>query len=70
MNANAPNPTVRLIKLHEVESRVGMKKSSIYAAVKELSFPAPVRLSRRSVAWSSAAVDAWIAARIEASEGV
>ena len=70
MNINAPSLTVRFIKLPEVEKLVALKKSSIYASVRSGTFPAPVRLSSRSVAWSSAAIDAWIAARIKASDEV
>ncbi|HEX5806104.1 MAG TPA: AlpA family phage regulatory protein [Macromonas sp.] len=56
----------RLLKLPEVEARVGLKKSSIYSGVAAGTFPAPVRLSRRCVCWPSSRIDAWIAARIQA----
>lgn len=50
----------RLIRLPEVESTTGSKKSTIYKLVKDGAFPQPVRLSRRLVAWSEAAVQGWI----------
>ena len=55
----------RLLRLPEVESLVGIRKSSIYEGVRLGTFPAPVKLSRRAVCWPSSAIDAWIAARIK-----
>lgn len=54
----------RLMRLPEVEAIVGLRKSSIYEAVKRGEFPAPVKLSRRAVCWPASAIDAWIADRI------
>lgn len=55
----------RLLRLPDVEARVGLRKSSIYDAVKRGDFPAPVKLSRRAVCWPASAIDAWIAERIK-----
>lgn len=57
--------TERLLRLPEVESLVGLRKSSIYDAMKRGEFPAPVKLSRRAVCWPASAIDAWIAERIK-----
>lgn len=57
----------RLIRLPEVESATGCKKSTIYKLLKDGSFPRPVRLSARMVAWSEAAVQRWVQGRIQAS---
>ncbi|WP_431113204.1 helix-turn-helix transcriptional regulator [Variovorax paradoxus] len=57
-------PSERLLRLTEVEGRTGLKKSSIYAAIRGGSFPASVRLSRRCVCWPASRIDAWIADRI------
>lgn len=56
----------RLLRLPDVEARVGLRRSSIYDAVKRGEFPAPVKLSRRAVCWPASAIDAWIAERIKA----
>lgn len=56
----------RLLRLPEVESMVGLRKSSIYEGVKLGTFPAPVKLSRRAVCWPASAIDTWITARIKA----
>lgn len=66
MQMSQPSRTQdRLIRLPEVESVTGTKKSTIYKLVRDGSFPQPVRLSARMVAWSEAAVQAWIRARIQ-----
>jgi prophage regulatory protein len=61
----------RLLRLPEVESRVGLKKSAIYAgcSAKPPTFPVPIKLSPRAVAWPESAIQAWIAGRIKASQG-
>ena len=56
----------KLIRLPLVEDRTGLKKSSVYAGVKNKTFPAPVRLSARAVAWRESDVDQWIAERTTA----
>ena len=56
----------KLIRLPQVEDRTGLGKSSIYAGVKARTFPAPVRLSARAVAWKEQDVDEWIASRTTA----
>lgn len=55
-----------LLRLPQVEARVGLRKSSIYDAVRRGEFPAPLRLSRRAVCWPESSIDAWIASRIAA----
>ena len=57
--------TERLLRLPDVIEKVGLGKSSIYDGVRQGTFPAPVKLSRRAVCWPASAVDAWIADRIK-----
>lgn len=54
----------RLIRLPEVESMTGLKKSSIYDLVKKGQFPKQITVSRRMSAWSEAAVLTWIQERL------
>jgi len=61
-----PSRPGKLIRLPLVEDRTGLGKSSIYAAVKAGTMPAPVRLSARAVAWREEEIDQWIAARTAA----
>ena len=53
----------RLLRLPEVEMRCALKKTAIYAAIAAKTFPAPVRLGNRCVAWHEAEIDGWIASR-------
>lgn len=54
---------VRLIRKPELLGMVGLGNTSLYDLIKRGEFPAPLRLSARSVAWREDEVQAWIAAR-------
>lgn len=54
----------KLLRLPAVEERTGLKKSTIYAGVKAKTFPAPVRLSARAVAFREEDIDRWISGRV------
>lgn len=66
----------RILRRPEVERRTGLKRSSLYAAVASGRFPAPVKLTTRSVGWLEQEVNAWIDDRaahracIESTRGV
>jgi prophage regulatory protein len=53
----------RMLRFPEVRSRVGCGKSNIYRMVAEGTFPAPKRLSARTIGWLESEVDAWIESR-------
>ena len=53
----------RLLRMPYVESKTGLKKSSIYLGIAAKTFPAPVRVGNRCVAWHEHEIDAWIASR-------
>ena len=55
---------LRLLRLPEVVSRVGLRRSAIYRLVASGTFPPPVRLGRRCSVWPSHEIDEWIRARI------
>lgn len=58
-----------IIRRKQVEARTGLSRSSIYAAIKAGTFPAPISLGEKSVGWLDHEVDGWIAARVLASRG-
>ena len=62
-----PHGGVTMLRLPTVKTRVSLGRSSIYAAIKRGTFPAPIRLSERAVAWVESEIETWLAARIEAS---
>ena len=56
-----------LLRLQQVLALTGLARSTLYKLVSERSFPAPIPLTGRAVAWDSQAVDAWIESRITAA---
>jgi len=60
---------MKILKLHEVEAKVGLKKSSIHAKIQRGEFPKQISLGTRSVGWLEAHVDSWIAERVRLSHG-
>ena len=54
----------RLIRLPEVQHRVGLGRSTIYRWMAEGKFPRPVQLGGYSVAWAESEIDGWVADRI------
>lgn len=52
------------LRLPEVKSFTGLSKSSLYALIRTNSFPAPVRLGPRTVAWVRSEVNDWATERI------
>lgn len=50
----------RLIRLPEVQHRVGLGRSTIYRWMAEGKFPKPVQLGTRAVAWRETDIDRWL----------
>ena len=57
-------PRDRLVRLPEVEGMIGLQKPTIYKMIAEGSFPKPIRLGTRTVAWPETAVLQWVQDRI------
>ena len=57
-------PVARLIRLSEVQKRVGLGRSTIYRWMSEERFPKPYQLGGHAVAWLEQEIDEWIAQRI------
>lgn len=54
-----------LLRRRCVEAQTGLARSTLYKLIRNGNFPAPVKLTgSRAVAWSSDAVNAWVASRI------
>ena len=58
---------ISFMRLPEVKSVTGLSKSSIYDLIQANSFPAPVPLGERTVAWVRSEVQEWAAERISKS---
>jgi len=51
---------IKILRLPEVISRVGLKRSSIYQRINAGDFPKPMPLGPRAVGWFEHEIDAWL----------
>jgi prophage regulatory protein len=49
-----------ILRRKQVESATGLSKTTIYARIREKTFPAPVRLGVRSVGWRAGDIDEFL----------
>ncbi|MEP1353371.1 MAG: AlpA family phage regulatory protein [Tateyamaria sp.] len=49
-----------MLRRHAVEIATGLSRSSIYAMMDAGSFPRPIRIGKRAVAWRHSDIAAWI----------
>lgn len=56
-----PAPSARLLRIQEVMHITGFGKSTIYAKISDGTFPKPIKISQRAVAWRLSEIEAWIA---------
>lgn len=59
----------RLLRLPQVLALVGLSRSPLYRDIAAGTFPAPVSIGARAVAWHEREVLEWIATRPTASNG-
>ena len=52
------------LRLSKVQERVGLKTTAIYDAINAGTFPAPVKLGTRAVAWVESEIAEWQQAQI------
>lgn len=57
--------SAQLLRLPQVMDRVGLRPTRIYELMGDGSFPKPIRLGERAVAWLAGEVDAWILAQAQ-----
>jgi prophage regulatory protein len=56
-----------LLRLGDVQRRVGLRRSTIYDLVRRGAFPPPIRLGCRCSAWVGVEVDRWIVDQVAGS---
>src|SRR3954469_14759524 len=61
-----PRPPEQLLRIADVLARTGLSRASVWRLVRDASFPAPVRIGRRAVAWLDTEIDSWIANCVKA----
>jgi len=59
----------KMLRRPSVESITGLSRSSIYAKMADGTFPKPIKLGERSVAWLESDVQGWLNECIAASRG-
>lgn len=55
----------RMLRRKEVEAITGRSRSSIYEGMAAGTFPKPVKIGARAVAWPESVIRQWIAERME-----
>lgn len=50
-----------LWRLPTVEAQTGLSKSELYRRIKLGTFPKPLKLGARAVAWPAASIESWVA---------
>ena len=66
MSANT-NP-ITLLRRNQVEVITGLARSTIYKLIKAGSFPKPIQLTDKAVAWPSNLIDSWVSEKVTPSE--
>jgi prophage regulatory protein len=61
------NQIISLVKLAQVRAESQKSTSTIYRDIRNGTFPAPVKIGARAVAWTRESIEAWKRDRIEAS---
>ncbi|WP_416383206.1 helix-turn-helix transcriptional regulator [Marinobacter sp. F4218] len=57
-----------MLRRPEVESITGRSRSAIYEGIANGTFPRPVRIGARAVAWPESVIRQWIADRMEGGQ--
>ncbi|MHB1799972.1 MAG: helix-turn-helix transcriptional regulator [Vulcanimicrobiaceae bacterium] len=65
---HAETPPQRLLRLPDVTKATGLARSSVHDAIRAGTFPKPVQLGSRTVAWSSTEIEKWVSAKIAARD--
>jgi len=60
--------SISLLRLPIVMERTGKSRSQIYLEIQEKAFPAPVKISKRAVAWPSDVIDKYIQDKVKAAK--
>ena len=55
---------LRILKLKEVCSIVGLKPSTIYKLISNGDFPRQIKLTAKSVGWSNKEINTWVSSKI------
>ncbi|WP_319749871.1 AlpA family transcriptional regulator [Pseudomonas aeruginosa] len=74
-NADSCQPAARILRIRQVQDRVGLSRSTIYDRLSRASsrydpsFPKPFNLGGSAVGWLESEVNDWIQERVSRSGG-
>lgn len=57
------SPSKRILRLRDVEQKVGLRKAQIYGLMKTGEFPAVVKLTARTSGWMEHEINNWLLSR-------
>ena len=60
---------IQFYRLAQLKQRLSVSRSSIWAWVKEGSFPKPIKLGRNCTAWQAQDINDWVEEKINHSAG-
>lgn len=60
LHPSQPPHSEVLLKLQAVQQRTSLSKSTIYAKIKDGTFPGPVRLGARCSRWKTSELNSWL----------
>ena len=60
----------KILPIDEVVERTGLSRRLLYLEISEGRFPRSIQLTARRVGWPEADIEAWIAEKIAARDGV
>ena len=63
MSVTSPIPTRQYIRAQELAAMLAVHRTTLWRWVHDGHLPRPVKLGPNTVAWESAQIDAWLAAR-------
>lgn len=61
MAADTSRTVFAILRRKQVEQETGLSRSTIYHRIKEGTFPAPIKLSVKSVGWRVCDIDCFLA---------
>ncbi len=64
LDAGSNQNPARLLRLRDVQDRVGLGRSTIYRWMDEGKFPRPHPISSHTIRWLGSDIDDWILAKL------
>lgn len=66
MSTSPDRPPLRILRMPQVEAKVGLKRTAIYERIQRGEFPRGLKLSKCATGWLEHEIDAYIQAKAEA----